>query len=318
MAAPSALTMRRSRWLFNVLLALVVIGLGVTLWLSQQSTPPPAPPPVSDIALNDIQRISVRHDNNLVTLKRTSADRAWRLVAPASARPDPVHIASLMTLARAHAGRDYPLGAIPDTTTGLGHQAVIVRFNQAAPIRLGGPGPAPGTRYVATAHRLLLVSLPDIGTLDDSWTHWVDPALLAPNTRLTRMVLPDFTLTRDDQGHWQARPVGQRSQAAARTTISAWKRAKALTVVPADHSRQRIARITLGFADAPARHLDIIERNPNLILRDPRLDVDYHLAGNRVAPLLDLKHPGLSLSRKNRNLSADARRCTQMHADRRR
>lgn len=301
MAASPTLTMRRSRWLFNALLALVIIGLGVALWLSQRPSTPPAPPVVSDITPNDIRRISVRHDNHLVTLERASSDQAWHLSTPVTARPDPVHIASLMTLARTHAQRAYALDAVPDKTTGLGNQAVVIRFNQSAPIRLGGPGPTPGTRYVATAHRILLVSLPDIGELDDSWTHWLDPALLAPDTRLTRMVLPDFTLTHDDQGHWQAQPVGQRRDAAARITISAWKRAKALAVVPADHSRQRIARITLIFADAPTRHLDIIERNPNLILRDPRLDVDYHLAGNRVAPLLDLQHPGLPGQERSAN-----------------
>lgn len=286
--------MRRSRGWLNALLALIVIGLGIALWLSQRSSGPPAPIPVSHIARADIQRISVRHANNQVTLKRAAPDQAWRLVAPRKARPDPAHIDSLMTLAGAQASRDYALGSIPDARTGLGQQAVVIRFNQAAPIRLGGPGPTPGTRYVATPHRLLLVSLPDIGSLDDAWTHWLNRALVADDKPLTRVVLPHFTLTHDDRGDWQVRPGDRRSNAAARTTISAWRRAKALAVVPADHARQRLARITFDFADAPARHLDIIERQPNLILRDPRLGVDYHLAGNRVAPLLDLTHPGLS------------------------
>lgn len=286
--------MRGSRWWLNALLALIVLGLGAALWLSRQTSTPPAPPAVSDIAPHDIQRISVRHANNRVTLKRDGAERPWRLVAPEKARPDPVHIASLMTLAKAHASRDYALGAIPDAKTGLSQQAIVVRFNRAGPIRLGGPGPTPGTRYVATSHRLLLVSLPDIGSLDDGWTHWLDPALLAQNKDLRRIVLPHFTLDHDDRGDWQVHPGEKRSNAAARTTIAAWHRAKALAVVPADHGRQRLARITFDFADAPARHLDIIERHPNLVLRDPRLGVDYHLAGNRVAPLLDLIHPGLS------------------------
>lgn len=287
--------MRRSRWWLNALLALIVTGLGVALWLSRQTSTPPAPTAVSDIAPNGIQRISVRHANNQVTLGRADADRPWHLVAPEKARPDPVHIASLMTLAGAQASRDYALGSIPEARTGLGQQAVVVRFNQAGPTRLGGSGPTPGTRYVATPHRLLLVNLPDIGSLDDSWTHWLDPALLARDKSLTRLILPHFTLSRDDRDQWQVRPGDRRSAAAARTTIAAWRRAKALAVVPADHSRQRLARITFDFADAPTRHLDIIERHPNLVLRDPSLGVDYHLAGNRIAPLLDLIHPGLSL-----------------------
>lgn len=288
--------MRRSRWVINGLLLLVVVGLGLGLWWSLRSanTPPTTSQPVSHLAPNQIHQISVRHGATLIAAQRADNDHPWQLTEPVAAAADPVHMASLLQIAQAHASRHYALGAIADSATGLGDTAVVIRFNQAAPIRLGGPGPTPGTRYIATAHALLLVTLPHLAALDDTWAHWLNPALLAGDHTLTKLVLPDFTLSRDQQGNWQAAPVGQRSAAAAATTISAWQSAKALAVVPADTRRQRIARITLVFAQAATRHLDIIERAPNLVLRDPRLGVDYHLAGNRVPPLLDLQHPGLA------------------------
>jgi hypothetical protein len=287
------MTMRRSRILFNTLLALAAIGLAAGLWLARGPAPPPALPTLSSIAPNAIDHITVRHGSELIVLERGGPDRPWRLVSPVKARPDPTQVAILLALARTQATHAYPLQVIADRTTGLSKMPLTVRFNDEAPVRLGAAGPEPDSRYVATAYRLLLARLPDTRSLTRSWSHWIDPALVAPNTRLTRLVLPDFTLTRDTAGLWHASPIHQRSDAAARATISAWKRVKALTVVPADRSRKRIARITMDFADAKPRHLDVIERNPNLILRDPRLQVDYHLAGNRVPPLLELEHPGI-------------------------
>lgn len=302
----------RSRLLFNALLALIVIGLAAGLWWSYGPKPERTLPTLSNIASDDIDRITVRHASELIIVERAGADQPWRLVSPAPARPDPARIESLLSVAQTQATRRYPLQAIDDHTTGVAKTPLTLRFNDEPPVYIGGPGPAPDSRYVATAHHLLLAKLPDTRALTRSWTHWIDPALIAPNSRLTRLVLPDFTLTRDDADQWQATPVDQRSGAAAAATISAWQGVKALAIVPADRSRERIARITLNFAEAEPRHLDIIERHPNLILRDPRLQVDYHLAGNRVPPLLDLVHPGIAdassaTAAAKSNLSANER-----------
>jgi len=287
--------MQRRRWLVNTLLALAALGIGLALWLTRQSpAPPPVATPVIATPASELRRIVVRHASTQITLEREHAGQPWQMVAPRKARPDPVHIASLLQLASATAQHRYALGSIPDATTGLGQSALVLGVNHQAPVRLGGAGPTAGSRYVATPHAVLLVDLPELGHLDGDWTDWVDPRLVAPGAQLTRLVLPDFTLTLDNNQQWQASPVGQRSRDAAQTTVATWQRAKALAVVPANHKRERIARITLGFVDAPTRHLDVIERQPNLILRDPQLDVDYHLAGNRVAPLLDLEHPGIA------------------------
>lgn len=284
--------MRRRRSLIIGLLLLAIAALGLGLWLSYRPTPAPsAPPTISDLMPAQIEHIRVRHGSDLIEIERS--ETGWQLSAPVQAPVDTPHLEAILSLLNHPARQSYAPGAIDETKTGLAEHPLVVNFGQSGPIRIGGAGPSRGSRYVATPHALLLADLPDLGGLQWGWTHWISPALVPPHRQLEKLVLPHFTLARGDQGQWQAQPSGQRSDAAVATTVAAWQRGRALAITPADQSRQRVARITLGFAHGAPRYFDIIERDPNLILRDPRLGVDYHLAGNRIAPLLEIRHPGL-------------------------
>lgn len=288
--------MTHRRPLAIVILLLALAGLAAALWWSYHPPSGPGttqPPRPSTLALSDVTRISVRHGSDLVVIQRDSPQAPWHLTAPVDAPVDAPHLQAVLTLLGTRAQRRYARHGIPDATTGLKSPALVVQFNQRAPIDIGGRGPSRGSRYVRTPHDLLVAPLPDLSGLQWSWTHWISPALVPPHRQLKKLVLPHFTLDRDKTGDWHAQPTGERSTAAVAATVQAWQRSRALTVVPSDESQQRSARVTLVFEHGASRHLDIIERDPNLILRDPALGVDYHLAGNRIGPLLEIRHPGL-------------------------
>ncbi|WP_423821595.1 hypothetical protein V5738_14775 [Salinisphaera sp. SPP-AMP-43] len=284
--------MKQRRILLIAVLLLTIAALGIALWRSYRPPPTPgAAPVISDLTPSQIDHIRIRYGSNLLEIARSNT--GWRLSAPVQAPVDTAHLKAILSLLGQPAQQSYAPRAIEQTKTGLADHPLVVRFGQIGPIRIGGPGPSRGSRYVATPHALLLADLPAFGGLQWGWTHWISRALVPPQRQLQKLVLPHFTLVRDDRGRWQAQPAGQRSAAAVATTAQTWLRAQALAITPADQSRQRVARITLGFAEGTPRHFDIIERYPNLILRDPALGVDYHLAGNRIGPLLDIQHPGL-------------------------
>lgn len=288
--------MNTRRALLLVILLLTLAGLGLALWWSYRpvsSSANASAPKISPLEPARVTRIRVRHGADQIVIQRDAPGTPWHLTRPVNAPVDTPHLAAVLSLLANRAQRRYTPGAIDSATTGLKSPRLVVQFNQQSPIDIGGPGPSRGSRYVGTAHDLLLADLPDLGGLDWGWTHWISPALIPPHRRLSKLILPRFTLSRGADDHWQAAPAGQRSAAAVDATMQAWARVRALSVVPADDSAQRLARITLIFAHGKPRHLDIIQRNPNLILRDPALGVDYHLAGNRIGPLLEIRHPGL-------------------------
>lgn len=288
--------MNRRRPLIIAVLLLALVGLAVALWWSYHAPSGPGatqPPRISSLDADQVTRIRVRHGADQLIIQRDTPDAPWHLTEPVDAPVDGPHLKAMLALLGRRARQRYAPGAIDATTTGLKSPMLVVQFNQGPSIDIGASGPSPDSHYIGTAHDLLLAPLPEWRGLHWGWTHWVSPALIAASRHLKKLVLPRFTLERVDHGQWHAQPTGQRSHAAVAATLRAWRHSRALSVVPADPSRQRQARITLVFAHGPPRHLDIIERDPNLILRDPKRGLDYHLAGNRVAPLLELRHPGL-------------------------
>lgn len=281
--------MKRRQWAIVITLLVVTTGLAATLWwVYLGPTRPPNPPPtrISPLRKPDVDLIRVRYGSTLVVIRRGKADDAWHLSKPVNAPVDKTHLDAILSLLNHHADQQYPPGTASKDKTGLANP-VVVRFNDEAPIRIGDPGPDQHSRYVATAHNLLHVRLPEMAGLHWSWTHWISPALVPSGRQLQRIILPHFTLDKSDDGSWHVLPSSPHSHAAATATLHAWQHARARRVAPADQSRQRSARITLIFAHGSPRHLDIIERDPELILRDPALGVDYQLSGDHTAPLLE-------------------------------
>lgn len=298
----------RRRLIFNLLLVFGVIALATALWLTRRP-PTPEPAPVSTVAAAEIRRIEVHHADEVIVLAR--GEGGWRLREPVAARADTARVSALLALARSTAIRRYARDAIESRTAGLDPPRLTLRFNDEAPIALGGPGPARGSRYVRTAHALLLVAATklenDLLGEPLSWPHWLAPGLLADHERLQRLTVPNATLARSEGGGWRVEPASaDRGAGQARATIEAWRHARARTIRTADRSKARSARVTLRFAHGPLRHLDVIAREPELILRDAELGVDYHLSANHAGPLIDMLHPAAIEPRRGRALQPSA------------
>jgi hypothetical protein len=298
--------MNHKRLIFNAVLVAGVIALGLALWLTRSPVPTP-PQNVSELAAGAIQRIELHLPNAVVELERPSGNAPWYMRAPVAARTDTAPIQTLMALATAVPSQRYERGEIDDDTTGLDDPALVVRFNDRAPIAIGNEGPKPGSRYVATAHALLLVDAERLNRLPMTWRGWVAPTLLGDHAELEQLTLPRLTLSRSKTGGWQVAPSNADHGADyAQATIDAWRHSRALSLEPVDAGRQRIARVTLRFANKPTRRLDVIEREPELVLRDEELGIDYHFAPNLAAPLLDMQHPDTLGAGRERSLQPSA------------
>ncbi|ROO30133.1 DUF4340 domain-containing protein [Salinisphaera japonica] len=286
------------RLVINLALAGLVGLLGVlvllpSLWPADDAGPAEATTSLGQqlgLAADGPTHLRVRRGADQVRLSKH--DGRWRVISPVNARADAAHLEIIHALRTSEALRRVDGHDLSGEVTGL-DTPLVVQYDDSPPVRIGGPGPNGATRYVAAAGQTWLVPLAHYDNLAWHWTDWLDRALLPDNRALRRIVLPDYTLENTTTG-WQVQPDETRGAAAAAATASAWRRAAALAVVPADRSRERLARVTLVFGDTSRQVFDIIERGPNLVLRSEALGVDYHLAGNRIGPLLNLVHPGLS------------------------
>lgn len=286
------------RLVVNLMLAGLVALLGVlvflpSLWPADDTGPEEVATSLGQqlgLAADGPTHLRVRRGADQVRLSKH--DGRWRVISPVNARADAAHLEIINALRTSQALRAVDDRDLSDAVTGL-DAPLVVQYDDAPPVRVGGLGPNGATRYVAAAGRTWLVPLTHYDTLAWHWTDWLDRALLPDNRALSRIVLPDYTLEKTTTG-WQVQPDDARGSPAAAATASAWRRAAALAIVPADRSLERLARVTLVSGDTSRQVFDIVERGPNLVLRSEALGVDYHLAGNRIGPLLNLVHPGLS------------------------
>lgn len=300
--------MTRKRLIFNVVLILGIVVLGLTLWLVRAPEPAPTPPQtVSALAPGSVTAMEVHLPNAVVELDRSRPAATWQLRQPIAAPADDVPVEALLALAEATPTQRYERGAIDDETTGLDDPALVVRFNGQAPILVGNEGPTPASRYVATPHALLLVQAEQLARLPTTWRNWVSPTLITDNADLAQLTLPRLTLTRGETGGWQVKPSSaDRGADYAQATIDAWRHSRVLSLEPVDASRERIARVTLRYGDDHERRLDVIEREPELILRDAERGIDYHFAPHLATPLLDMQHPDTLGAGRVRSLQPSA------------
>lgn len=268
--------------------------LGALLWLTRPA--PPAPPqPLLDIAQGNVSRIEIQRPGDggqTVVLERGTG--RWRLTAPVSARANAARVRDVLTLTEIVPERRYPAAEIDLTETGLKPPLVRLQFNGQPPVAIGGRGPLDGNgRYLRIGGTVVLADIPNTSALELAWTQWIDPQLIAADAGLEQLRLPGLTLTRAESGGWRVTPARRdRGADAAQRTVDTWRRARALSITPSS-DQPPVATVELVFANGRTRRLGVIAREPELVLRDERLGVDYHLAANRGAPLLDMQHPEL-------------------------
>lgn len=282
----------------NLALAAVAAVLGGLLWFSQPQ-PPATPEPLLDIARADIRHIEIHTGGGVQPIVLEREQGQWRLSSPVTARANENRIDTLLAMARITPQRRLPAGAIKAGETGLDQPLATIRFNNGPALSIGAYAPLKtqhSTRYVRAGDTVALAPVPNAGLLDLSWPQWISPRLLAGDAELVSLRLPQATLSRADTGGWQVSPADQdRGADAAQFTVDAWHHAAALTISQAQDKPAQ-ANVRLTFADGHARSFEVLARDPQLILRDPRLGIAYRLNPALAPALLDMRHPASALA----------------------
>lgn len=293
----------------NLILAASAIVLTALLWLSQPQPPEPEPP-LLDVAGERIDRIEIHPGGGRPAIVLVRGPHGWRLTQPVDARADASRVEDLLAMAAAIPARRYAAGEIDAEQAGLAPPRATIRFGDAPVMAIGARTPIDGrkdTRYVRVGDTVALVALPNAAVVDLNWPRWIDPHLLAPDARLEALQLPGLTLTRADTGGWLVSPNSRdRGADAAQFTIDAWRRARAMRITRA-RDKPAMADVKLVFADGRSRRLEVVARQPQLLLRDPALGITYHLPSNMAAPLLDMRHPATALNRMGNPANARTR-----------
>ncbi len=267
----------------NGLLALSVIGLGVTLYVTREQTPPAEP--LTALTASTIERIEVAHEGQpAIRLQRDGAD--WQLTAPVTAPADSLEVNGILNLATLPIKKVVDAGVDP-ANIGLTPPDYRVTLNDQT-LAFGGMEPLAFQRYVQTGGRVLLVDDPPSAALDADFSDLVSKRLLPAAAEIRRIEAPGLTLVRGDAG-WTSPQHPDASSDALMAVVEAWRSAQSMWNAALEPDTTAAAEtVTVHLADGQTRDFGIARREPQLELLDPQQQVRRTLSRALVDTLLQL------------------------------
>jgi len=276
------------RNLLNLVLLLVVAGLGLLAWLEPGRSP--APPALKITALDPaaIERIRIERPADTVEILRR--DGRWQLTAPVAAPANTIRTDAIVSVAASDSLNQQPIAGLDLAAYGLDEPKARLHLNDVT-IDFGATAPLDNRRYVRVGDTLHLI--PDLRyyQLIGHWSGYVSLRLLEEGTALQRIELPRLVLV-NDNGSWVPEPRPEHWSADAATTLAQrWQSVQAMEV----REHKEVAsgeeiRLHVRGREQPLRFV-IAAREPDLVLVRPELGLAYHLIAGQAQELLELASP---------------------------
>lgn len=270
--------MQRRAWI-NVALAAGVAAMAAVAWLKpgKQDTEVA----VSKLAPADVKAIRVEKAGREIAQLARGAD-GWRLTAPFAARADEIMVQRLTGILGAKAGEKLP-------ATGLARYDLDPPFARltfdSQSFSFGTFNAVVGAQYVLTNGGIYLLAPRYAAGIPDEAPALASKQLFASGEAPVAIALPGFRVE-SVGGKWMLSPGrGDLSQDDLARWMDEWRLASALAVGGAPEQRMKEA-IKVTLKDGRAVELDIVQREPDLVLarRDERLT--YRIAKATAARLL--------------------------------
>jgi hypothetical protein len=273
------------RNLLNLVLLLVVVGLGLLAWLEPGREAPPAPLKLTALDVAAIDRIRIERPAGLLEMAR--ADNRWQLTAPVTAPANGIRVDAILSVAAIDSLNSQAITGLDLAAYGLAEPAVRLFLNDTR-IDFGNTSPLDQRRYVRVGDTVHLI--PDLRyyQLIGGWNGYVSLRLLEPDTALDRIELPGLMLE-NHEGSWRPEPPPAHWSADAATALAQnWDTAQAMEV--REHKGKangEEVRLHIRGREQPIRFV-VAARDPELVLVRPDLGLAWHLVSGQAQGLLEL------------------------------
>ncbi|HEB97375.1 MAG TPA: DUF4340 domain-containing protein [Sedimenticola thiotaurini] len=259
----------------NLLLLLLVAGLGLAVWLTPPDTPPEAEP------LTRLRADSVRHirlsNRNGTELELQRRGDGWYMLRPYHLPANAGRIELLLGILSTPSHESFPL---PDgDLDAFGLQPPLATLEvDGSRIEVGGTHPYNHDRYLRIGDRIHLIK--------DIFPHhllapaeaYVSPRLLPPGARIDAIETPAWNLRRGAAG-WEYTPGTGGSQDPLVARVQAWEQARALQVIPEPEGVQTTGQVTIRLrGDASPLRFRVARRDGDLLLIRPGTGLAWRLS----------------------------------------
>lgn len=260
----------KSRLIINVLLLLLIAVVGFFAFKTDNKTNQ-APRVLTDIKAASINKISIRHNDRTIDIEKKALH--WQLTAPINIAANDFRIGTIMKMLETVSHAKYDAGALDLKRFGLENTTTSISFNEHR-IDFGIVNPIKNYRYVKLNNEVHLIDDHYYPLISSQLGTLAARNLLPADSKITRLTLPEQTLSRDAEGKWLS--TGDVSADRIIETINHWKTTEAFGVhdynerVPLDAIKVRTAA-----SDKPIVFF-ITDVDPWLIIARPDIGLEYH------------------------------------------
>jgi hypothetical protein len=284
-----------SRLILNLVLLIGVVTLSLYIMLTPEPTSPPAKPKLTDLPADTIDHITIRHGQAPETVLQKQNGQ-WRLIKPVNMSANDYQVHKLVQLTEILSQSHYPAQSDKLAAMGLNKPAVTLTLNNIS-IKFGGTEPINKYRYVLLDNTVHLIVDAVSHILLQAPASLGNTALLPQHQAITRLDLPDFTLSKDSEGNWRIEGAKDEnlSQDDLVAFIDDWRFAEALHISfvdklsKAERSLPRVTMTLKGETTPLSFYLDTRGDHFTLTREDP--GVRYHFIKDKQQTLLSLPRP---------------------------
>ncbi len=255
--------------ILNLVLLIFVVALASIIYFSEEKSTE-----LNKLSSNvaDINDIIIQHNQNTTRLIKQS-DGHWQITQPVSIAANDFRVGSILKLLNAPVHKQYSTDEIDLKKIGLDKPNTTIKFNNEE-ITFGITNPATNLRYVKKGDTIYTIEDVYYPLLSSSFTALVSLNLLPANSEITKLILSNQTIRKNEKGLWQSNI--DISADNINKAIEDWQSTQAFGV----HSymqRKSLGEVFIYLKDQDAISFVITDTDPWLILARPELGLEYHL-----------------------------------------
>ncbi len=264
----------------NLFLFIVVISLAAIIYFSEEENTQLQR--LSDIKLDNINTITIQHNNRRIIINKTETDD-WQINQPVNVAANNFRINSILKLLNAPIHNQYKLDEINIEKIGLSNPTTSIQFNHQL-ITFGIRNPVTNLRFIKLNQKIYTIEDVYSPLISSHFGALVSLNLLPPDSTITKLVLLNQTINKDESGRWQSSIEMNPDHVAQ--TLQRWLHSQAFGIhqyLP----RKELGEVLIYVRDsAQAIRFLITDIEPWLIIARPELGLEYHLDAGLYSTLI--------------------------------
>jgi len=256
--------------ILNLVLLIFVIVLASIIYFSDEKNNELERLSTTDKA--GIHSITIEHKNHITRLDKQENGH-WQITRPVSIAANDFRVDSILKLINAPVHNKYSIDEISLNKIGLEQPDTKIQLDDKN-IAFGTINPATNLRYVRKDDQVYTIEDVYYPLLNSSFGTLVSLNLLPVNSSITKLILLNQTISKDDDDRWHSNI--DMSADNINKLIEDWHSAQAFGV----HTymqRDSLGEVFVYIKGQAPVSFIITDTNPWLILARPELGLEYHL-----------------------------------------